>query len=315
MGLSTRQTSMASLTLTVPLMVVVAATAADPTELCYNASQLHTHMNFDAPGYPTVGTSLEACGAACCKDPNCIGLTFTLHQPSGKGACRAGAPCCWIKTGPGKLATGNCGPDRGDCTSAVVRAPPPPAPSKYWTPTLNYVKTIALDSTGNLRDPSSAVQDPNTKRWHFWVDYMAGSTQPGWHAYLHHYSAEQITGPWTNQGVALNHSTNPHAWDYSGQFSSSVIYSTEEKLWYLFYSASGANQSSLLTCAQLVAMSPSPDGPWTVLGAVATPTGSPANNWTGSWNTRRLDSGRALVIGGRKGYWTKGVSGKNIAVC
>lgn len=139
---------------------------------------------------------------------------------------------------------------------------------------------------------------------------MPGATQPGWHAYLHHYSASELRGPWANHGLALNHSSDPRAWDYSGQFSSSVIYSAEERLWYLFFSASGANQSTLLTCAQLAASAPSPDGPWTVLGAVATPTGAPSNNWTGSWNTRRLDSGRALIIGGQKGYWTKGVQAK-----
>ena len=27
----------------------------------------------------------------------------------------------------------------------------------------------------------------------------------------------QITGPWTNHGLALNHSTDPTAWDYAGQ--------------------------------------------------------------------------------------------------
>jgi hypothetical protein len=83
-------------------------------------------------------------------------------------------------------------------------------------------------------------------------------------------------------------------------------------LWYLFYSASSANETELKTCAQLVASSPSPDGPWDKLGPVATPTGSPPG-WRGGWNARRVDSGRALIVGGRKGYWTKGVSGENIA--
>ncbi len=298
----------------VPLVLAALQVLTTPSSpACFNSSALHTQMDLDAPGHPTSGSTLEACGAACCGDPECSGFTFTLRQPTGNEACEASTPCCWIKTGQGKLVTGNCGLGNGNCTSAVVRGSAPPEPSQFWTPTLNYVKTIALDPTGNLRDPSSVVQDPQTKRFHFWVDYMPGGTQPGWHAYLHHYSASEITGPWKNHGLALNHSADPRAWDYSGQFSSSVIYSAEEQLWYLFYSASGANQSSLLTCAQLAASSRSPDGPWTVLGAVAIPTGVPSNNWTGGWNTRRLDSGRALIIGGQKGYWTKGVQGKNIA--
>ena len=54
------------------------------------------------------------------------------------------------------------------------------------------------------------------------------------------------------------------------------------------------------------------------------PTGSPATNWSQSthatpnckpgqtkrcWNSRFVDSGRALIIGGRRGFWTKGVEG------
>ena len=50
------------------------------------------------------------------------------------------------------------------------------------------------------------------------------------------------------------------------------------------------------------------DGPWTKLGVIGTPTGRPPT-WTNAWNSRRLDSGRALIIGGKKGYWTKGVAG------
>jgi hypothetical protein len=174
---------------------------------------------------------------------------------------------------------------------------------------LNFVATIAHDPNGNMRDPSAMLQDPVSKTWHFWVDHMNGSTQPGWHAYLHHYSAPAIVGPWTLSGPtpALPHSSDSDAWDFAGSFSPSVIYEPEEKLWYLFYSASGKNQSKFNTCAQLVASAASPEGPWTKLGPVAVPTGSPPH-WEG-WNAQRLDSGRALVIGGRKGFWTKGCSG------
>ena len=58
----------------------------------------------------------------------------------------------------------------------------------------------------------------------------------------------------------------------------------------------------------MVATSASPDGPWRKLGVIGVPTGRPPN-WSPAWNSRRLDSGRALVVGGKKGYWTKGVAG------
>lgn len=185
------------------------------------------------------------------------------------------------------------------------------APSPYHTPQLSFVTLIA-NPDGNLRDPSSVVQDPILKRWHFWVDFVPVGdpiSPSGWHSYQHHYSASAITGPWKSHGLAFNHSTDPDAWDSEGQFSPSIIYSAEEKLWYYFYSGTGANYTKLLTCAQLVRRSESPDGPWSDPSLVAHPTGSPVTNWTGSWNARRLDSGRALIIGGKKGYWTKGCSG------
>ena len=196
-------------------------------------------------------------------------------------------------------------------------------------PLFKFVSTIAYDPANNLRDPSAAIQDPATKRWHFWVDWMPADGPHGfgngWHAKLKHFSASAITGPWTNHGFALNHSTDPTAADFAGQFSSSAIYDAGEKLWWLFYSASGANQTAMLTNSQMACSSSSPHGPWTRRGLAAWPTGSPATNWSepvtatpdcgqkNYWNarftdSRFTDSGRALIIGGRRAYWTKGVT-------
>lgn len=252
--------------------------------------------------------SAHACAIECCARPSCTHFTFTTYQPAGP---HRGTARCWLKDSQARIQP------KENCTSGVLAIrptpPPPPVSSTVWTPTLTFVSTIAFDPHACMRDPSAVVQDPKTKRWHFWVDHMNGTHQPGWHAFLHHYSAEEITGPWISHGLALPHSTDPSAWDYAGTFSPSVIYSPEEELWWLFYSASGANQSKLSTCAQLVASASSPDGPWTKRGVAAAPTGNPANGWVGAWNTRRLDSGRALVIGGKKGYWTKGCSMKAVA--
>ena len=129
--------------------------------------------------------NVSVCQSRCCANPACAGFTFTNSQPHSTAACKAGTSCCWLKAHSGKFAR------KDNCSSALVQQPPvPPAPpSPYLVPVLTYVSTIANDSTGNLRDPSSVVQDPATGRWHFYVDYMAGKTQPGWHAVLHHYSA------------------------------------------------------------------------------------------------------------------------------
>lgn len=224
------------------------------------------------------------------------------------------------------------------CSSCPACCAVPGAPF-HRQPLFEFISTIAYEPDNNLRDPSSVVQDPVTGRWHFWVDWMPGAQGPGWQARLKHFSApanvfdsprphrsniSNMTGnPWTNHGFALNLSLDPKAADSTGQFSSSVIYDDDEKLWWLFYSASSANQSAMLTNSQMACSSSSPDGPWTRRGLAAWPTGSPATNWSEAvtatpscplgqkqcWNARFTDSGRAMIIGGRRAYWTKGVEG------
>ena len=290
------------------LCVVLVAFCSIPLrggDACLNATDVRQEYNLQAADISHGGAdNASACAVRCCAKKQCEGWTFSSYQPHSSAQCAAGTKCCWLKSGASTFVS------KTNCTSGRRGDTPPPAPpSPFLTPQLAFVKTIANDSTGQLRDPSSVVQDPATSRWHFYVDYMPGTTEPGWHASLHHYSANAIEGPWTNHGIApgLNHSADSHAWDYAGTFSPSLIYAPDEGMWYMFYSASGANQSALLTCAQMVARSVAPGGPWQKLGLVGAPTGSSDGNWSKSWNARRLDSGRALVLGGQKAYWTKGV--------
>jgi hypothetical protein len=65
--------------------------------------------------------------------------------------------------------------------------------------------------------------------------------------------------------------------------------------------------------AQLVASSDSIFGPWTRHGLVAFPTGQPPL-FNATWNARRVDSGRAMIVNGTRGYWTKGVKDVATAV-
>ena len=207
-----------------------------------------------------------------------------------------GSACCWLKSMTGARVP------RANCSSGTVASP-------YRTPVLTRVSTIAADAGAHLRDPSAVVRDASTGLWHFFVDYipLSQNTQAGWHAYLHHYSAPAVEGPWTSHGLALPWSSDAGAFDSWGTFSPSVIFSSTDAQWYLFYSGvSLSNYSATLSSAQLVASAPSPDGPWTKLGLVAWPTGAPPA-WAPQWNARRCDSGRAMVVGGRAGYWTKGV--------
>jgi hypothetical protein len=79
-----------------------------------------------------------------------------------------------------------------------------------------------------------------------------------------------------------------------------------DQTWYLFYSATGKNGSATRKCiteptgcesSQMVASSVSPHGPWKKLGYVARAMND------GSWNERLVDSGRALLVNGKRGYY------------
>lgn len=178
--------------------------------------------------------------------------------------------------------------------------------SGYLSPKLTLRHIIAKDPSGNLRDPSAMIQDPNTLRWHFWVVFVPGSEQPGWAGYLHHYSSDSIAGPFVSHGLALNHSADPGAFDHHGMFSPSAVYDAASERWYLFYSGTGSNYTEYKTSAQLVASAAAPEGPWVREGVVAYPTGSATLGFNRTWNSRRVDSGRAVSIDGRRGYWSKG---------
>lgn len=160
----------------------------------------------------------------------------------------------------------------------------------------------------DVQDPSPMIRDPQTNLWHFWSVFGCGGTC-GWAGHLRHWysnSTDLSTAGFVDGGIALNHSSDPHALDSNGQFSPAIFYDKSHATWYLFFSATGKNGSVTRTCiaeptgctsSQMVASSASPHGPWLKLGAVARALAD------GSWNERLVDSGRALEIQGRRGYF------------
>lgn len=282
------------------------------------------HANTNSLGHDIVhfpSVSAQDCATRCCtlQHTRCISFTFTTYQPHSTVECQEGTACCWLKS------TGGSSTLKANCTSGWVGtepvpppgpSPPPPSPPPIpgvKTPKLTKLRFIAKDVSGNLRDPSAVIQDPKTGLWHFWVVFMPGSTQPGWRGYLHHYvslNTSVESTEWLSLGLALNHSSDPKAFDSGGMFSPSAVYDATGPRpgWYLFYSGTGANYTVTRASAQLVAFATDPDGPWIRLGLVAYPS-----NVNGTWNAVRTDSGRAQIVNGKRGYWTKGVSGKSLA--
>jgi hypothetical protein len=249
-------------------------------------------------------TDAASCAARCCADAACAAFTFTTSQPHGDPPCAAGSPCCWLKASSGTREAA------ANCTSGVAARS-----GGFRTPVLTRVATIAADARAHLRDPSSAVRDAATGLWHFMVDYipLSQGTDSGWHALLHHFEAPDVAGPWVDRGLALNWSAAPDAPDSWGTFSPSLLWDTGARQWFLFYSGTSLHSyNATQSCAQLVASAPSPDGPWTRRGVVCAPDGAPPA-WNQSWHARRCDSGRAMTVSGRRGYWTKGVSGEALA--
>ena len=246
------------------------------------------------------------CASACCAKPSCAGYTYV--RPS-LDAAHKGKPWCWLKGWPLPPEPGHspC------CASGIVRAPPPPRGPPHAKPVLTRVRTIASNPNGGLRDPSPALQD-KSGTWHYWVVFappgnIAGCANTIWNGWLHHYSSSSgLNGSWISHGVALNRSADPTAFDHCGMMSPGAIYDARDDFWYLFFTGVGRNFTTSMVTAQTVARSRTPFGPWQRLGLVAWPTGE-APGWDSSWNARRLDSGRPLSIGGRRSYFTKGVSG------
>ena len=274
--------------------------AAAP-RVCNHSITPFTNLETSSDLGSSLCPDVNSCAVLCCADSNCRAFTFTTSQPRDTPNCSSGTPCCWLKSGYGTAVP------QVNCTSGSVDM-------QFSTPRLTRIATIAADPSGHLRDPSAAVRD-NGGTWHFWVDYipLTQNTQDGWHAYLHHYTAPAVVGPWQLQGLAFNWSSDPNAFDSWGSFSPSALFDETLNTWFLFYSGTClANYSIFLESAQLVASAASPNGPWTKLGLVNWPTGDPPL-WTPQWNARRLDSGRALFVGGRRGYWTKGVRGASYA--
>lgn len=183
---------------------------------------------------------------------------------------------------------------------------------------------VMQDGAGFLRDPSSPIQDA-AGVWHAWVVWVppAFGTE-GWSGFIKHFHTADLNASWVNDGIALNHSSNPLAFDHTGMCSPSAQYDPEAKQWYLFYTGAtpqgttgypprkGGSPMDNLS-AQGVAVSSSPYGPWRRLGVVA-PGGlawGPGAKGGGFrpdiWNGLRVDSGRALVVNGTRLYSTKGI--------
>ena len=174
-----------------------------------------------------------------------------------------------------------------DLTSgATPRAPPlpplhPAPPADLQVATLARRRALIMrDSTGFLRDPSSPIQAPDGTwhAWAVWVPPVYGTE--GWSGYIKHFHSSTLDSNWTNAGFALNHSTDPLAFDHLGMCSPGAQYDPAEKKWYLFYTgatpegttgypprAGGSPMDNL--SAQGVAVSESPFGPWRRLGVVA----------------------------------------------
>jgi hypothetical protein len=150
------------------LTLCVATTGGLYSDNCTNSFDVRAGFNFGGRDVAH-GSATEAneCAERCCNTTACVSWTYTSSQPHDIGSCAQGSKCCWLKAGGGDFT------EKTNCTSGKGTAKPTPVPvptpSPYLFPSLTFVKTIANEPSGNLRDPSSVVQDPETGQWHFYV--------------------------------------------------------------------------------------------------------------------------------------------------
>jgi hypothetical protein len=197
---------------------------------------------------------------------------------------------------------------------SLPQRPEPPQKSPRFTKLRTLVYGSQLGPGCDVQDPSPMIRDPVTNLWHFWSVFGCNG-KCGWAGSLRHWysnTTDLETAAFVDGGMALSHATDPSAPDSNGQFSPAIFYDSVDTAWYLFYSATGKNGSATRQCiteptgcesSEMVASSASPHGPWIKLGCVAR-----AKN-DGSWNARLVDSGRALEINGKRGYYSVGFRG------
>eukprot|EP01052_Picozoa_sp_SAG31_P021063 SAG31_NODE_1610_length_7751_cov_2.938447_5_plen_303_part_00 len=240
---------------------------------------------------------LPACTASVRRPHSALAVAPVL----ARGAVASGAAA----------ALGSVPPAPSAAPGSVGNAAPP----RLLSPRLQLLRTLVsggqFGAGCDVQDPSPMVRDPKTQLWHFWSVFGCGGTC-GWAGHLRHWysdSTEIETARFLDGGIALNHSSDPHALDSNGQFSPGIFYDAADATWYLFFSATGKNGTAARSCigeptgctsSQMVASSSSPHGPWAKLGAVSRALDD------GSWNERLVDCGRALLIQGRRGYYGVG---------
>eukprot|EP00039_Didymoeca_costata_P012715 m.184726 g.184726 ORF g.184726 m.184726 type:complete len:387 (-) comp15562_c0_seq2:187-1347(-) len=281
-------------------------------------------------------TNLSDCCAQCSNITKCGAFTF-------RGTETAAGHCLLAEgsSAPGKESNVYCGSARPLPPPSPPSPPPPPSPPlpplpptppgiaiPHTTQWSDSNHPIMHDDTGFLRDPSAPIQDPVDGKWHAWVVWVDPKYgEEGWSGYIKHFAtnSSNLLENWTNYGFAMNHSSDPLAFDHSGMCSPGSMYDAETKKWYLFYTGAtpvgttgypprtqGATNMDNLS-AQGVAVSDSPYGPWKRLGIVAPgglgwlPGGKGGGYRKNVWNGLRVDSGRALVVNGVKLYSTKGI--------
>lgn len=83
---------------------------------------------------------------------------------------------------------------QGHITSIPQHTSSLPLPP-HKQPLLEYVSTIAFDSSGNMRDPSPVIQDPVTGRWHFCESMHISTCMHAWVCMLSYGSAMGLTTP------------------------------------------------------------------------------------------------------------------------
>lgn len=169
----------------------------------------------------------------------------------------------------------------------------------------NFTDAIALEPGVTRRDPSDVIQVGGSYYvWYSKVKKAAGAWRyPSGYAADVYYATSPDGHRWTERGLAVGKGAKG-AWDEHGVFTPNILaFKGEKGEYYLYYTGVAASHGSLTPTHIGVAISASPDGPWTKFrgNPVLSPSKDPAK-----FDSMRVDDASLVVRDGKVWFYYKG---------
>lgn len=170
----------------------------------------------------------------------------------------------------------------------------------YEYGTMEFTRTklsgIGEDDEVSRRDPSDVIKIGDL----YYVWYSRGPVKTGYDATVW-YATSKDGLEWTEQGMAVDKSTEPGAWDEASVFTPNILVA-EGKYW-LFYTGISKHMKVRPDSKIGIAVSDSPDGPWERLPNNPVLKNSPNQE---DFDSHLVDDSCLIVRDGKYWFYYKG---------